>query len=90
MEIIKDKIILEEVVYNATKEYFKKINVTLNNSQISNAVATICCFLLDEDLLIEVVLRSLYPKEEVEEVLNDEQREDKKNEKKSFSTNIER
>ena len=68
---------LKASVFEATKKYFWEIGVSMNNAQLRNAVSCVCCFLLDEDLLLEVVLRSLYPEHEFKkEAQNDEKGEE--------------
>jgi len=66
---------LKAIVFEATKKYFWEIGVSMNNAQLRNAVSCVCCFLLDEDLLLKIVLESLYPKKEWE-AQNDEKGEE--------------
>lgn len=63
---------MEAKIFRATKDYFEKIEVSVNKAQIRNAVSNVCTFLLDEDLLIEIVLRALYPQSEFREVCDDD------------------
>jgi len=73
---------MEARIYNSAKKHFESIGFKVNKAQLQNAVHCICTFLMDEDLLIPIVIKALYPESEVKEVMNDNERKKKnKNEK---------
>ena len=78
--------ILEEV-----KKHFEEIGFRLNQSQIQNAVHCVYDFMNDEELLVSLIIRSLYPPTDYKEVVNDKKtrEEIKKNVEKSEKSFIE-
>ena len=54
-------------IYEKAQEHFEKIGMDFNKPQLRNAVTNVYTFLQDEELLIEIVLRALYPASEFKE-----------------------
>lgn len=52
---------MEPRIFNAIKKHFEDGGENVNNAQLRNATSTVCMFLLDEDLLLEILIKTLYP-----------------------------
>lgn len=48
-------------IFNTLEKHFKDSNENVNNSQLHNATSTVYMFLKDEDLLLKILVNTLYP-----------------------------